>query len=50
MFALVVIFFCFFIVIFGMSGWLYLDHKRNKEGMENYFKNKYGGFNSPRNS
>ncbi|MGV8914377.1 MAG: hypothetical protein ACOH1X_02900 [Kaistella sp.] len=46
MFALIIICIADFLVVFGIIGWLYLDHKRNKEEIADYFKRKYGGFES----
>lgn len=44
MFALIVIIFTCFLVVFGMVGWLYFDHQQNSRKIQNYFKKKFDKF------
>lgn len=44
MFALIVIIFTGLLVVFGIVGWLYLDHKKNSDEIRNYFKNNFDKF------
>ena len=44
MFAIIVCLIAFTLPGFGILGWLYLDHKKNKKEIQDYFKKNFDKF------